>query len=200
MSDRRHPSPGAIAVAGPPASGKTTLATGLAATLGWMIADLDAVTGALTRAAMQFLGADETGIDDAPGLRIRAARYEALLAVATANLEIGLGVVMAAPFTAELADPDRWRAVARRLDSTHASGEVVLVYVDCPSDLRRERLRARDAARDRAKLTRPPAEPRPALGLPSVVVDATRPLADQVADVLSALTGPIARRPDTPEC
>jgi predicted kinase len=199
-------SAGAIVVAGPPASGKTTLATGLAAALGWMIADLDAVTGALTRAALQLAGADETAIDGDLGEQIRAARYDALLTVATANLEIGRGVVLAGPFTAELADSRRWRALARRLHAPGVAGDVILVYVDCPADLRWERLRARDAVRDRAKPAHPPAEPRLAPGLAPVVVDAARPLAEQVDSVLAAIAAiaaiaaPLAAGPQAHRC
>jgi predicted kinase len=201
MSRRPHPpGPGAIVVAGPPGSGKTTLATGLAAALGWMIVDLDVVTGALTRTALDLAGAAESAIDGAPGRRIRAARYEALLAVASANLAIGAGVVLAAPFSAELADARRWETVARPLRAAGSGDDPVLVYVDCPPDLRWERLRSRAAARDRVKLAHPPAVSRPAADVPAIVINATRPLAEQVSAVLATIGDPLAAVSDPSPC
>jgi predicted kinase len=200
MNDGLELPVGALVVAGPPAAGKTTLATRLAATLGWVIADLDAVTGALTAAALRLVGGDQSAIDGAEGRRIRAARYEALLSVAAANLEIGLGVVVSGPFSAELADSERWQAVARRLEATPMRPAVTLVYVDCPPELRLQRLLIRGAARDRTKPTAAHICPPPAPEVASLVVDASRPLDEQVDRVLAALIAPATTDAGSPRC
>lgn len=180
-------SPGAVIVAGPPASGKTVLARRLADELQWMIADLDAVTGPLTQAALALAGRDETAIDDPPGLALRAARYEALLTVTIDNLHLGAGVVLAAPFTAELADPTRWSPVARRLRDAGA-GDVLLAYVDCPPEVRAERGRRRGAARDAAKPAPDASDARELPRTPALIVDGTAPVDEQVTAVLAQLT------------
>jgi predicted kinase len=178
---------GVLVVGGPPGAGKTTLATHLAQALGWVIADLDTVAGALTGAALELAGSDRSAIDGAEGRRLRAVRYEALLCVAAANLEIGLGVVISAPFSMELADPERWQAVVRRLETTSPCPAVTLVYIDCPPELRLERLRIRGAARDLAKRTSDHICPPRAAEIAALVVNASRPLDEQVDCVLAGL-------------
>ncbi|MGH2908128.1 MAG: AAA family ATPase, partial [Solirubrobacteraceae bacterium] len=90
---------GAVVIAGPPASGKTTLGAALARALHHAFIDLDTVTAAMTRAALALAGADETALDGALGERLREARYDTLLDTAAANLDVGLGVVLSGPFT-----------------------------------------------------------------------------------------------------
>jgi adenylate kinase family enzyme len=67
--------PAAVIVSGPPASGKTTLATALASALHYAIMDLDTVTSPLTRAALRAATGDETAIDTSAGEALRSARY-----------------------------------------------------------------------------------------------------------------------------
>jgi predicted kinase len=139
----------AVVVAGPPASGKTTLAAALARVLHYAFIDLDIVTGTMTRAALALTGADETALDGELGARLRDARYGALLDTAAANLAAGLGVVLSGPFTRERTEPGRWDALRRALDCP----DVTLICLDLAEPLRRERMRDRDAPRDRAKLS-----------------------------------------------
>jgi predicted kinase len=176
--------PAAVIVTGPPASGKTTLATALASAVRYAIIDLDTVTGPLTRAALRAAVGDETAIDSPAGVALRGARYESLLALAAANLAVGVGVVVAAPFTAERASPDLFSEVAVRLRS-----DVALVYIDAPDDVVRKRLESRNAARDRAKLSGAPAgaSGRSELVPAAIVIDGTLGLDEQVAEVLDAL-------------
>src|SRR5579875_2320991 len=138
----------AVVIAGPPASGKTTLGAALARALHHALIDLDIVTGAMTRAALVLAGADESALDGAPGARLRDARYGALLDTAAANLAVGLGVVLSGPFTRERADPARWEAVRGRLGCSDAA----LICLELDESTRRERMRARGAPRDRLKL------------------------------------------------
>jgi predicted kinase len=157
---RVHPK--VVVVAGPPASGKTTLGAALARVLHHTFIDLDIVTGAMTRAALAFAGADETALDGPLGDQLRDARYGALFDTATANLDLGLGVVLSGPFTRERSDPARWEAVRRRLGCVDAA--LICLELDEPS--RRARMQARGAPRDRAKLRLTETAAGPETGLP----------------------------------
>lgn len=187
--------PAAVIVSGPPASGKTTLATALASALHYAIMDLDTVTGPLTRAALRAATGDETAIDSTAAVALRTPRYETLIDLAAANLAAGIGVVIAAPFTEERSSPDRFEAVVRRLGST-----VTLLYIDAPDHIVRSRLESRNAARDRAKLSRPPAGTSPAMLVPeAIVIDGTHNDAGQLAEALAALRRPQNRYPNNPQ-
>jgi predicted kinase len=187
--------PAAVVVSGPPASGKTTLATALAAALHYAIMDLDTVTGPVTRAALRTAVGDETAIDSPAGVALRAPRYESLLDAAAANLAVGIGVVIAAPFTVERASPERFEQVVRRLRS-----DVALLYIDAPEEVVRARLERRNAARDRAKLTPAPARTtRTALVPEAIVIDGTVALDAQLGEALDGLARLQHRRSNKPE-
>jgi len=175
-----------LLITGPPASGKSTLATAVATRLRAALLDQDVVTGALTAVIGDLVGTHD--LDD-PRLAAvtRDARYEAVLAVAEHNLRAGVPVVLVAPFTAERRDPAAWRVVRDRL--TKAGGEPVLVWLRLPADELVRRLRTRDAARDQAKLADPDAfASDPLLAPPAVehlAVDATADTAQQLEDIFS---------------
>jgi predicted kinase len=186
----RPPGPGpalrAWVVAGPAASGKSTLGRALARAAGAALLDQDTLTNPLVAVVASVLGEDPEDLD-APAVRDRTrdVRYDALLAVARDNVVIGTPVVLVAPFTAETRRPDRWAGVARRL----APAEAVLVWVDCPGDVLWERMAARGEARDGGKLAdraaflaRLPGPP----VVPHVRVDATRPVEAQLSALLRA--------------
>jgi predicted kinase len=198
MGGERDPGgPMAIVVAGPAACGKTTFATALARRLGFALFDLDQVTGSLSAAALSLLGRAEHAFDEGgPGKELREARYASLVDTARANVSIGWGVVLAAPFTSELADPVAWRNLVGRLAAAAPSSgarlpAVALVYLDCPAPVILERLRSRGAARDRLKLEGEEAAPH--LGAPAqpkvpyLAVDGTLPTLAQVETALSGL-------------
>jgi predicted kinase len=191
--------PAAVIVSGPPASGKTTLATALARATRYVLIDLDTVTGPLTRAALRASGGDESAVDSPAGEQLRAARYETLLDVAAANLEIGLGVVMAAPFTRERSSSGGFRDVVQRLRGGDPQADVALLYIDTPDDVAGQRLSTRNAPRDRAKLSPPLARTPPAPLVPdALVLDGTQSLAAQLAQALDALARPGNRLADEP--
>lgn len=173
----------AVIVSGPPASGKTTLATALARSLNYAIVDLDTVTGPLTRAALGLATGDETAIDSPAGSELRAARYETLLDVAAANLDVGVGVVIAAPFTAERTSAELFGEVVRRLGA-----DVMLLYIDARDEVVQQRLQSRNAPRDWSKLKGARAVASPSAVVPdAIVLDGTRSAADQLREALDAL-------------
>lgn len=179
----------ALLISGPPASGKSTLASAVAARLRAALLDQDVLTGALTEVIGHLAGTQD--LDD-PRLAdlTRAARYEAVLATAEHNLRAGTPVVLVAPFTAERKDPDAWHAVRDRLRD--AGGRPALVWLRLPADELVRRLRARGAERDRGKLADPAAFAGSAMLAPPVVehiaVDATAVIGQQLDDIFSSLS------------
>ena len=180
--------PRALVVSGPAGSGKSTLAAALAARSGAALLDLDVLTNPLVSVVAGLVGAGDD--IDHPQLRalVRDARYAVLLDAAEAQLGVGLDVVIAAPFTAEVASADAWNAARDRLVAAGA-GAVSLIWLQASAPLLVDRITRRGEPRDRAKLEqaqqflgelRPPA-------VPVVAIDAALRLDDQVAAVLSAL-------------
>jgi predicted kinase len=158
MTDRLYlPESKVLIVAGPAASGKTTFATSLAFRLSYSLFDLDQVTGPLVSYVLASRGEPAHALDEGPGTALRDARYASLLSAASANISLGRHVVIAAPFTKEIADPEVWESLletwVRRANSTRRhSVRVELVYLECPEPVLRERLARRDEARDLLKI------------------------------------------------
>ncbi len=192
--------PDALLVAGPAASGKTVLATALAAAAGYVLFDLDQVTGPLTDAALALVGETPDALDRAgPGRDLRRARYACLTGAAAANLDAGHRVVVAAPFSAECADPAAFAALCAALGQD-VGRRVMLVYLETPAPLLGERLARRNAPRDRAKLRADDRPVPPAPRVPHLRVDATRAVDAQIEE-LSARLGPIRTAPtESPRC
>ena len=113
-------------IGGPPATGKSTLATALAPELGAALLDLDAATGPLTRVVSGLIGVRDLDDPVLAGLT-RDARYDTLLDLADANLRAGLPVVLVAPFSRERADPAAWAATAERI-----AADPVMVWLHLP--------------------------------------------------------------------
>ncbi|HEX6360840.1 AAA family ATPase [Actinophytocola sp.] len=182
--------PPALLITGPPASGKSTLASAVAARLRAALLDQDVLAGALTAVVGNLVGTHD--LDD-PALAgvTRDARYEAIIATAVDNLRVGTPVVLVAPFTSERTDPGAWHGVRDRLRD--AGGLPALVWLRLPADELVRRLRARGAARDRGKLADTAAfAGNTALLAPPVVehiaVDATAGTEQQVEDIFSSLS------------
>lgn len=181
----------ALLVAGPPASGKSTLGRTLARRLPGALLDQDVLTGPLVAVVA---GLVDAGDDlDHPRLRelVRDARYDCLLDAAALQLRCGLHAVLVAPFTAETQDPERWQAVERRLRASGASA-VHLVWLEAPAQLLERRLRLRAAPRDRPRLADPVARQAWLSGIrppvvPAVTVDASLTRARQADAVAAAL-------------
>ena len=177
--------PAALLIGGPPATGKSTLATALAPALGAAVLDLDVATGPLTRVVSDLIGVPDLDDPVLAGLT-RAARYDTLLGLADANLRAGQPVVLVAPFSAERAQPSAWADTTRRL-----AGEPTMVWLHLPPDELIRRLTRRALARDENKIRDPASfltgldlEP-PAI--PHLALDAARPTPTLVKAVLGHL-------------
>lgn len=149
--DARPPTGAFFAVAGAPASGKSTVAGLLARALHAVLLDQDTLTLPLIEAVMDALGTSD--IDD-PRLRalVRDRRYDVLRDATLENLALGHQVVAVAPFTAECREPARWAKWRRAVGRYGASA--LLVWVDTPQATVEAFMRARGAPRDRLKLQR----------------------------------------------
>ena len=137
----------AIIVCGTPGSGKTTHAKQLAANGNATILDIDTVTERLVKIGLAESGHSPDDRDSEYFKRTyREPIYEALFDIARENLPYH-DVVIVGPFTKEIQDHD-WLAKL----STELGSLVEVHYVQCPPEIRRQRLAARGDARDRAKL------------------------------------------------
>jgi len=180
--------PPAVLLTGWPASGKSTVGRELARRLGAALVDQDTATAPLVAVVADLVGVQDLDDDRLAG-PTRGARYETVTAIAEDNLRIGTSVVLVAPFTAERRDLAAWQALERRLRA--AGGSPLMVWLRLRPATVVQRLRARGAARDLAKLvdteafaaaldTTPPAGPH-------LSVDGERPTDQVVGTVLAAL-------------
>jgi predicted kinase len=176
----------AVLIAGPPATGKSTLAAALAPGLGAALLDLDVATGPLTRVVSDLIGVRDLGDPALAGLT-RQARYDTLLGLARANLRAGRPVVLVAPFSTERAEPSAWATTARRLGA-----DPTMVWLHLPPEELIRRLTRRALARDENKI-RDPASFLTGLDLeppavPHLALDASQPTATQVRAILAHLS------------
>jgi predicted kinase len=176
----------AVLIGGPPATGKSTLATALAPHLDAAVLDLDVATGPLVRVVSELIGVHDLDDPALAGLT-RDARYDTLLALAEANLRAGRPVVLVAPFSAERARPSAWAATARRVP-----GDATMVWLHLPPGELIQRLTRRALARDENKIRDPASfltgvdlEP-PAI--PHLALDASQPTPTLVSSVLTHLS------------
>lgn len=176
----------AVLIGGPPATGKSTLATALAPRLDAVVLDLDVATGPLTRVVSELTGVHD--LDDPVLARLtRDARYDTLLGLAEANLLAGRPVVLVAPFSTERALPSAWAATTRRIPA-----EATMVWLHLPPGELIRRLTQRALARDENKI-RDPASYLTGLDLeppaiPHLALDASQPTAALVRSVLDHLS------------
>jgi predicted kinase len=185
--------PSAVVVAGPPASGKSSLGARLAQAVGAALLDQDVMTGPLVAVIAGLLGTPADQLDD-PRLRAasREAVYRTLLDTAVSNLAVGTPVVLIAPFARERSDPRRWQLMRARLEA--AGGASSLLWMCCPTDELLRRLHARAAPRDRVKLADPDKHLMAGVLAPPAVahtvIDATLSADRQLAQALAAIRSP----------
>jgi mannitol-1-/sugar-/sorbitol-6-phosphatase len=114
--------------------------------------------------------------------RLRAGRYAALRAAAADLVAVGSGVVLVAPFTAELKGSDDWD----RLCAAVSPVPVEVLYLSGPAALMDQRRRARGEARDAFRsdaADRTDVSP----AVPHVAVDASLTTAQQTFRAAKAL-------------
>ena len=169
-----------VAVAGPAGSGKSTLGGALAARTGLPLLDLDTLTNPLLDALGAHLPSGHWN-DTRWRPVLRAARYACLLGAASDQVRAGVGAVLVAPFTTELAGGDDWQ----RLLAAVAPVEPMVCWLDPPVAVRSARVAARGATRDLAAAAQPaPAAP-PRIA--HLRLDASLPTAQLVDRVLAGL-------------
>ena len=155
-----------VVVAGAAGSGKSTVAAVVARALPAALLDIDVTFGPIA----PLLAGHRGGV-------VRGAIYEALAETAASAARAGAHVVIAAPFTRERRDPLAWENLSDRWGQ--AGAEAVLAWMRVPGATLIERLAARAAERDAAKLADPAtwlleASPELPPSVPHIELDGTR--------------------------
>lgn len=138
-------------VAGAPGAGKTTVTGLLAPRLDPVpaVIDKDTVYGSFVAATLRVAGRPE---GEREGVwydeHVKVHEYGGMTATAAEIRSHGCPVMLVAPFTSQIRDPDVWRGWVSAL----AGDPVRLIWVGCRPEVLRARLVARASHRDGGKL------------------------------------------------
>jgi predicted kinase len=176
-----------IVVAGAAGSGKSTVAAVVARAFPAALLDIDVTFGPV----VPLLAGHSPAV-------ARAAFYDALVDTAAHAAAAGASVVIAAPFTRERRDPRAWQRLSERC--ADAGAEAVLVWLRTPATTLIERLAARGAGRDAAKLANPSewlreATPELPPVAPHIELDGTRPAEATARALLAELAARAGKAP-----
>ncbi len=163
-------------VTGPAGAGKSTLGAALARRERAVLLDLDTITNPLLDVVSGAWHPEGHWNDVAVRDVVRPGRYSALRAVARTQVDVGLDVVLVAPFTAELRGGPEWRDLVRAVGPELPR----VVWLTAPAAVLARRVARRGEARDAAALAEDPTPPR----VPHLPIDATLSTADQLAHLL----------------
>jgi predicted kinase len=137
---------------GPAGSGKSTAAQRAARLLGAAYLDKDTLVTPLTELLLSERNEDPLQRESSAYYRefVFPAEYRALLATASANLDLGMPVVIDAPFFSVLDDPGYLERA--RVEAGWPPTHVVVVEVRASDEVMHRRLQARGLPRDTWKL------------------------------------------------
>ncbi|RAX22648.1 MULTISPECIES: ATP-binding protein [unclassified Actinomyces] len=140
-------------IIGTAGSGKSLRARRIAHHLHAAYLDKDAMSGRFVEAGLVAAGyeAGDRESNDYYTTTLLPLEYDSLLDVAGQNLRLGNSVVLDAPFSPFLADPE-FVASARRRFGWPAEAHIKVIQIHVAPELLKARLRARGLARDAAKL------------------------------------------------
>lgn len=176
-----------ILVAGIPGSGKTSVAAKLAESLEAVLIDRDTAIGPILDLLLAHAGAPAGAFDHPVAAHLRDATYQATLNLAVDNHALGNTVVVVAPFTREIHDPDWFAQLTDEIGHSP-----LLVWIDTPTDIAWDRRINRGTPRDRhlTSLTNPRTEQTTPPTVRHLRIDGTRPIHDTIGLILKA-TGPV---------
>ena len=138
-----------VLIAGPAGCGKSTIGKALARQLHWPYLDKDTLSHRAVQTCMSALNADPYDRESALYLtEVRPLEYQILWDVVIENADLGLSVIVSAPFLSEVLDTDWYQ----KLKGLFPYADLRLVWVTAPADMQKKRIIARQQKRDQYKL------------------------------------------------
>ena len=139
-----------VIVTGPAGVGKSSVARLMASILGAARIDKDDLAPLVAALLMSYGQEESDRESDLYRSKVRDLEYAALLNVAWSQLDVGESVVLDAPLSSQLRDPIWCTELQQR--ASNARVRLRVLEVAAADDLRLQRIRARDVARDGHKL------------------------------------------------
>lgn len=180
-----------VIVAGAAGTGKSTLGLAMARELGLPMLDLDSITNPVLDALIVPIFGGDHWNSDALRPALRPARYASLAAAARDQVRAGVGAVLVAPFTREMAGASEWASLVAAVHPARPE----VVWLTAPTELLTARRTVRGEIRD-AHIADPPVGSAPAV--PHLRLDADLATGEQIAATLGYLGRHRALPADSP--